>query len=192
MVVAIGAVVGLYSLYWFAGGPDFGPRYWFLILLPAIALTARGLDSLGRLVGVKPGDSIGYGRVGIAVAALVGMALLNFFPWRAVDKYYRYWGMTPEIRELLVTQNFDNGLILVRGASQPDFTSAMTYNPLDLRSQRPIFAHDSSPEVRKRLLAAYADRPVWILDGPTRTGNRYRIVAGPLTHDSFIGRQDTE
>lgn len=190
MVIAIGAVVGLYSLYWFAGGPDFGPRYWFLILPATIALTARGLDHLGRSVGTKREDDLGYGRMAVAVSALVIMSLVNFFPWRAVDKYYRYWGMNPEVRELLTTHDFANGLVLVRGKSQPDFASAMIYNPLDLRSQHPIFAHDSSPEIRKRLLAAYPDRPVWILDGPTHTRGGYRVVAGPLQPNSLPLQQD--
>ena len=32
-----------------------------------------------------------------------------------------------------------------------------------------------------RLLDAYPDRPVWILDGPSLTGGAYRIAAGPLS-----------
>ncbi|MEJ7812352.1 MAG: glycosyltransferase family 39 protein [Gemmatimonadaceae bacterium] len=47
MAAAIAAVVGVHSLYWFSGGPDFGARYWYLILIPCIALSARGLEWVG-------------------------------------------------------------------------------------------------------------------------------------------------
>ena len=31
------------------------------------------------------------------------------------------------------------------------------------------------------VLSAYADRKVWIIEGPTVTHGGYRVVAGPLT-----------
>jgi hypothetical protein len=36
-------------------------------------------------------------------------------------------------------------------------------------------------DVRARIAAAYADRRFWIVDGPARTNDGYRIVAGPLS-----------
>jgi hypothetical protein len=34
--------------------------------------------------------------------------------------------------------------------------------------------------VLAELRQAYPDRPLWILDGPTKTGDGYRVAAGPL------------
>jgi hypothetical protein len=36
-------------------------------------------------------------------------------------------------------------------------------------------------DVRARIAAAYADRRFWIVDGPARTNDGYRIAAGPLS-----------
>ena len=40
MVAAIASVVGIHSFYYFSGGPDFGARYWYLIIVPCVALAA--------------------------------------------------------------------------------------------------------------------------------------------------------
>ena len=42
MLAVIVSVIGIHSLYWFSGGPDFGARYWFLIIIPCIAIGCQG------------------------------------------------------------------------------------------------------------------------------------------------------
>lgn len=174
MLLPIGLVIGLYSLYWYASGPDFGPRYWFLTLPSLTVLSVRGLTELARRL-----DEYGPARVALAGAVLAFATVLNFIPWRAADKYYRYWGMTPAVRDLLATKKLHRALVLVRGQSHPDYSSAMIYNPIALQSPEPIFAHDSSAATRRRLLAALPDRPLWILEGPSITGRGYRL-SGPV------------
>jgi hypothetical protein len=44
-----------------------------------------------------------------------------------------------------------------------------------------VYVWDESREVRAQALAAYPDRPVWILEGTTVTGGAFRVAAGPLT-----------
>ncbi|MGQ0539001.1 MAG: hypothetical protein ACT4R6_08665, partial [Gemmatimonadaceae bacterium] len=44
MLLAALAVVAAHAFYWFSGGPDFGGRYWFLVIVPLCALTASGLQ----------------------------------------------------------------------------------------------------------------------------------------------------
>ena len=97
-----------------------------------------------------------------------------------MGKYRHYRGMRPDVRYLAKEHDFGRSLVLVRGARHPDYASAAVYNPIDLHANEPIYAWDASPEIRAALLKAYADRPVWILDGPSLTGAAYRIVAGPL------------
>ena len=104
-------------------------------------------------------------------------------PWRAVDKYYHYREHAPghpHARQLRAHSE-TRSLVLVRGRRHPDYASATAYNPLDLTADVPLFAWDASPEARAQALDSYADREVYFVDGPTRTGNGFRVVAGPLT-----------
>src|SRR5262249_47963077 len=157
MIGVIFIVVAAYSLYWFSGGPDFGARYWYLILIPCVALTVRGIESIG-------GD-----RILPAVACLTLLSVFVFIPWRAVDKYHGYLGMTPDILRLAQVNGFGNSLVLVEGERYPDYESAAAYNPLNLRDSRTIYAWDRNAEARAKLIVAYQDRPVWLVAGPTIT-----------------------
>ncbi|MCU0487455.1 MAG: glycosyltransferase family 39 protein [Anaerolineales bacterium] len=175
--------VGSYALFWFSGGPDFGARYWYLLIFPLVYFSARGLqwmDEKGLGQGVRS-------RLLLAVILLVGLSLVNYLPWRAVDKYFHYLGMRPDIRTLIDEGNFGKSLILVQGQAHPDYESAWTYNPLDYQADAPLFAYDRNAEVRSAILEAYSDRPVWILQGPTLTGSAYQILAGPLPANQVEG-----
>lgn len=172
MLGVLAAVFLAHALYWFSGGPDFGARYWFFMIVPLVVLSVRGIESAaGRLNAA---------RVATAVAVLGIAAVVAFFPWRSVDKYHHYRGMEPGIRELVRSEVLGRGLVLVQGRRHPDFASAAIYNPLDLTADAPVFAWDRSPDVRRALLAAFPDRSVWIVEGPTVSGGGYRFVAGPL------------
>jgi hypothetical protein len=177
LLFSIAFVAGAYSLYWYGSGPDFGPRYWFLMLPALLALSARSLLDIGKLVGLR--------WVHLGVGALGVITLLTFMPWRAVDKYYRYWGMGPEVRQYLASKSLGRSLVLVRGERQPDFASAIAYNPVNLSADAPIFAYESDDATRAELLAAYPDRQLWILDGPSRTKTGYHL-SGPITRELFL------
>lgn len=186
LLVAV-AVVGSNSLYWFAGGPDFGARYWYPILVPCIWLTLRGLEELrARLSRGSSDPQAARGRVLVAAALLSGAALVDVLPWRAVDKYHHFRDLRPDVRELAREQAFGRSLVLVRGERTPDLEGAMTYNPLEHDADAPIYVWDRSAKVRRALHPHYADRPVWVLDGPSRTGTGYRVVAGPLPAEALL------
>ena len=172
---AIAVVLLAYAPYWFSGGPDFGARYWYLILLPATVLTARGLE---WLQGTARG--LGGVRVPAAIGALALLAVCLYIPWRSADKYYHYLHMRPDVVRLAEQRGFGRSLVLIRGARFPDYASAAIYNPLDLRANAPVYAWDRSPRVRAEVLKAYADRPVWIVDGPSLTHAGFRVAAGPV------------
>jgi hypothetical protein len=178
LMAAIAAVIVAYAPYWYSGGPDFGARYWFLVLVPCVALAARGMESLES--GALP-------RAGLAVAALVLMALVNYVPWRSLDKYYHYLDMRPDIRALARDRHFGRSLVLVKGAGMPDYESAAIYNPLDLGADAPIYAWDRNAEARAQAVEAYPGRGIWIVEGPTLTHAGYRVVAGPLTAVQALG-----
>lgn len=177
-LIAIAAVAGAHSFYWFSGGPDFGARYWYLIIVPSCALLARSLGRVDESLATTGPAPVRARSVALLTMTLT---LLVYVPWRASDKYWHYRGMRADVRRLASEREFGRSLVLVRGASHPDYASAAVYNPIDLHAAAPIYAWDASPEIRAALLEAYPDRPVWILDGPSLTGDAYSVVAGPLT-----------
>lgn len=189
MLGVIASVVFVHSFYWFSGGPDFGARYWFLIVVPCVVLTVRGIQTIEEMLQREPVEYRGAGArsagtpaggaTGVAIVLSVA-ALATFVPWRAVDKYHHYRGMRPDLRELAETHEFGRSLVLINGDRHPDYASAVHYNPLDLRADAPVYAWDRDAEVRRRVLAAFPDRPVWKVDGPCITGRSYSIAAGPL------------
>ena len=177
MVAAIAAVVLAYVPYWGNGGGDFGPRYWYLALVPCVVLTARGLERLENFLGSSGRNDA---RATAAIAALCALALVNYVPWRSFDKYYHYLRMSPDVRDLARTHGFGRSLVLIRGEDFPDYASAAVYNPIDLKADAPVYAWERDPSVRDEVLRVYADRPVWIVEGPSITHAGYRIAAGPL------------
>jgi hypothetical protein len=172
LLTVVAVVFTVYFFYYFSGGPDFGARYWYLMLIPGLALTARGMECLsGR---------IGGGRVAMTVLALCVLTLVNYLPWRVIDKYYHYLNMRPDILTLARENHFEGGLVFIRGKRHPDYASTAVYNPLDLRTAATIYAWDRSAEVLAQTIAAYPGRPIWLVNGPTLTGRSYEVVAGPL------------
>ena len=188
MLAVVVAIYGVHFFYWFSGGPDFGARYWYLMVIPLLVLTVRGIELIEqRLDGES--ESAGHGsRVSFVILALCAMALINYFPWRAVDKYHDYLNMRPDIRYLAREYNFGRSLVLIRGPAHPDYFSAATYNPLDLHADVPIYAWDRNPEVRNAVLNAYADRPVWLIDGPSLTHSGFKVVGGPVSAQYLLAQ----
>jgi hypothetical protein len=181
MFSVIAAVLIVYSFYWFSGGPDFGARYWYLMLVPCAALTARGIRFLQATIeSGSSSNALGGTRVIVAVLCLSFFAFVNFFPWRAIDKYYHYLNMRPDIRHIAKEQGFRKALVLIRGNGFPDYTSAAVYNPLDFSAGVPVYAWDRGAKVREELFAAFPDRPIWILNGPSITNRGYEISEGPI------------
>ncbi|MBC7789969.1 MAG: glycosyltransferase family 39 protein [Anaerolineae bacterium] len=203
MVAATAVVAGLHSFYWFSGGPDFGARYWYLIIVPCIALASRGIETLEEMFA-SPGvphpaisnraphaGSRDY-RVTLSALALCAISVVVFMPWRAVDKYYHYRRMEPGVERLAGENSFGRSLVLVRGRRHPDYMSAGVYNPMDLQAARPVYVWDRSDSVRVAALEAYPDRPVWIVNGPTVSGDGFKIAAGPLSAvDAIAWKADT-
>lgn len=189
MIAVCLAVFWPYFFYYFSGGPDFGARYWFLMVIPLVALTVRGVEVVKGKIRLSSAGTSDEARVMVAVLSLSLLALMNFFPWRAIDKYHHYWGMQPDVVKLATEHAFGKSLVLIRGLdSQPDLASAAIYNPLDWNADAPVYAWDRSPDIRAKLLKAFPDRAVWLLDGPSITGSGYRVVKGPLAATDLIAR----
>jgi hypothetical protein len=181
MLAWIAGIVGIHSIYYFSGGPDFGARYWWLIVVPAIALTVRGLEVLASRMQ-RPGRNAPQERMR-ALGALIAVSaavVVCYIPWRAIDKYHHYRNMRPDIRTLARERGFGRSIVLVRGNRHPDYASAAIYNPLDLRDPAPVYVWDRNEAVRAEVLNLYRDRPVWLVNGPSVTRRGFEVVAGPL------------
>jgi len=191
MLVVVAAIFGVFSLYWFSGGPDFGARYWYLMLVPLVALTVRGVQFLERTFESGPtGSTVRGTRVMVALLSLCMLTLVNYFPWRAIDKYHHYLGMRPDVKYLAKEYGFGKSLVLIRGNRFPDYTSAWAYNPLDPQADAPVYAWDQNAGVRAQVLAAYAERSVWIVHGPTITHGAFKVVDGPLSTHHLIAEDN--
>lgn len=177
MFAALLAFPLAYFPYYFSGGPDFGARYWFPAIIPLVVLSIRGMQSIAELANMK---------VWVAVAALCLMTLGTYVPWRAADKYHHYRGMRADVRELAAERGFGADLVLVRGKRFPDYASAFAENPIDLQSEATIYAWDRDLETRAAVLREYADRRVWIIDGPSVTGEGFEVTAGPVAASDLL------
>jgi hypothetical protein len=178
MVWALATVVLLHSTFWFSGGPDFGARYWYLIIVPCVVLAVRGFEVLAQ--DRRRATPTRSPRVLIAAASLCLGGLLIFVPWRGADKYHRYRGMRPEIRSLAGDPRLTGALVLIQGERHPDWASAAAYNDVRPGGAGPVFAWDRDPEARRELFRAFPDRPVWIVAGPSITNGAYRVTEGPV------------
>ncbi len=191
LLVLIGVVFIAYFFYYFSGGPDFGARYWFLMIIPLIGLTARGIRSLEKRVsGWREKLSKCEHVVKIAVFITCFFSLVNFLPWRSLDKYYHYLNMRPDFRVLLEPNKFDGSLVLIRGEAFPDYASAVIYSALIPSTNDPIYAWYRSPIILQKLLKKFQQRPVWIIDGPTITDMGYEVRNGPLSAKELLAYEN--
>ncbi len=169
MLLAILLVVVGHAFYWFSGGPDFGARYWYLVLPPAIGLCARGIRALES-------DSPDGPRVLLATLLLCTLSIVNYLPWRATDKYRRYLRMSPLAATL--APHAEKDIVWIRGLPFPDYASAAVYNSVPPGRQGPVYVLDGPESVRERVRSAFPGRREWIVEGPSVTRDGFRLV-GP-------------
>jgi hypothetical protein len=181
MAVFTLAVVAGSLLYWFNGGPDFGARYWHLILVPMVWATLRGLRELEARVGAPARV-----RFGVVLATLV--ALTTWIPWRALDKYWGYRGMRGTSRDVVAAAELGRELVIVQGERHPDYAALAWLNPTSWDADAPVYAWARDPKTVAELLSAFASRPVRIarpkFSAADPAGNRSRVgleLGGALT-----------
>jgi hypothetical protein len=165
-----------FSLYWFAGGPDFGPRYWYQMILPCVVLTVRGGMVLAQRCDEGSGSAGRGNKVWAFVLLASAIGLVNLAGWRSLDKYRHYRDVRPDVRKL--SAGLGRSLVFVRGQAFPDYAAAIPFNPptLDRNAPGPIFARDLGAESRAELTAYFSGRTVWTLEGPSVTGEGFRLL----------------
>lgn len=177
MAVTIVTVVVLHSAFWFSGGPDFGARYWYLLIVPCTVLAARALTTLDTGTASAPAA-----RTAVAAAVLCLSALSLYVPWRAGDKYLHYRDVRADPVRMKKDPAYQNALILVSGRRHPEWAAAALANEVPIgQSASPVFAWDRDPETRRAVLDAFPTRSVWLLRGPLETGRGFEVIRGPVS-----------
>jgi hypothetical protein len=179
IAIILGVVLG-HSFYWFSGGPDFGARYWYVILVPLLVLTFRGVQELQQRWTARGGTARGALRIAAFVFAASFAALINFVPWRSLDKYHHYRDITRNIARLAESRGFGHSLVFIQEKDVSDYPSAFIWNPPTLQSTGTVYARDPGIEKRAVVARHFPDREIWIVSGPDKPGGSFTIVAGPI------------
>lgn len=154
-----------YNLYWFSGGPDFGPRYWFSMILPLALLSVLGFDRLRA--ELHPAGA----RVGAALAALLLLVTPVFCVWRISARYLDYRGFHGGYRRLLEEhEDMRGGLVLVETREEIDYGCAFILNDPFLSEGSTIFARSRGTVADFELIRALGGRRVFRVRGPAGTG----------------------
>ncbi|MCA9323178.1 MAG: hypothetical protein KDB53_20725 [Planctomycetes bacterium] len=162
-----------YNLYWFSGGPDFGARYWFLMIVPMLWLSMRGAQCLAAGLTADSGDRSRLFVVGLLLATVT---LTVFVPWRIETKYRGYRGFHAGYHKLRASGQLDGAIVAVEVDEDVDFATAFLLNdPLGPESA-PLVARVRTPDDLERLKKAYPDRRLVHLIGPSRSGRREVLV----------------
>lgn len=186
-IASIVAFIAAYALFWYHGGPDFGARYWFLCFVPMVSLAVRGMHFVSERIESSKTVGLAVGpRILTTALVLCAFSLITYIPWRSADKYFRYLNMEPGIIELAKENGFGHDLVLIRGNEHPDYQSAWIYNPVDFDGRQPLYAWEKDSSIIDPLVKAYPDRKIWVVDGPTLTGNGYVIRQGPLSGEALL------
>ncbi len=173
MACVVVAIVGSSLLYWFNGGPDFGARYWHLILVPLLWASVRGLNELERRLDDPT-------RAHAALALLAVISLSTWMPWRALDKYWGYRGVRGTARDVVVAAGLERELVLVQGERHPDFAALAWLNPPRWGANAPIFAWARDGETSAELLNEFSEREVRIVRRRRAESSEFELT-GPLT-----------
>jgi hypothetical protein len=174
------AVVGGHSIYWAPGGPDFGARYWYLIVVPLVVFTLRGAETLSGWLRPPEGPAPHGMRVGLAVAVASALALAVVVPWRCVTKYHRYREIGADVRTLARAHGLDGALVFVRATRRSDYQAAFNFNAPRLGGPGPVYALDTGPEGRSTVVRAYPGRPVFVIGRPADGSAKLVLLEGPL------------
>jgi 4-amino-4-deoxy-L-arabinose transferase-like glycosyltransferase len=179
MILILVAVIAGNSLYFFSGGPEYGARYWYLVLIPLTVLTVRSIHTLQKRWQERGGTQQPMLRVSVLLAVASLLTLVTFMPWRSIGKYYHLRGMRDDLGRWARSCTTDDALVFVQEQDKSDYPSAAIFNPLTLDETGPIFARDAGPVSREAVVSKFPDRPIWIVAGSAILGGQFTILEGP-------------
>ncbi len=185
LFIIIAIVVGQ-SFYWHSGGPDWGARYWYLILLSLVVLTVRGIQTLQQRLNYIDSSKLTGTRITAFILVATIVAFINVMPWRCITKYYRYRDMSGDMRRLSKKHNFGHSLVFVKSkaSEKEDFAMAFLLNPPTLEGSGTIYALDTGFSHRKKVRQHFPDRPVYFVGRSPTENDPVRVLSYPVQTNS--------
>ncbi|NOD95218.1 hypothetical protein GS636_20670 [Ruegeria sp. HKCCD4884] len=181
MAVIIVVTAGFYALFWFYGGFFAGPRYWFMMIVPLLILTAFGVVSaVQRLTRIYPAALVAQ-RIGGGIVLLCLCSVLVFESWLGFNRYPGINGYHAEYQDLARQEQYRNSLMFISTDVDKEFGSAFWLNDFSATSDSPLFARDLGPESNRDIAAAYPDRVIFFVDGRSSTRDRVVVISGPVS-----------
>jgi hypothetical protein len=177
MLAVAGSFIVGHSAYWFSGGPDLGPRYWYPAIVALVALACRGGAELAQRLRSTAPDAAGRIALFATVATLGGVLIM--LPWRVVTKQSHYRGVSGDVRRVAASRHIVSGLVFIRSPFREDYQSAFNLNPSTLDDAATIYAYDAGLESRRRVVARFSNRSVWVIGRPDSSA-ALRLLSGPL------------
>jgi hypothetical protein len=161
-LVFVGTIAFVYNLYWFSGGPDYGPRYWYLMIFPLMLLTVSGAQTaLERLRSNAPMELL-KPRLATAFGISMLVSVAVFLPWRAVSKYVDYRGQHPGFARLAAAGAFGaDGLVVVETDVEEEFASAFYLNDIVAGREGPVYVRYRDCVSMRRAAQAFSGRRVF-------------------------------
>jgi len=185
MAVIIVATSGLYSLFWFYGGYFAGPRYWFMMIVPLLILTALGIGTAVRKLNhLYPAGLVPH-RIGAGVVFLCLCSVLVFESWLGFNRYPGINGYHADYQTLARQERYRDSLMFISAEVKKEYGSAFWLNDFDTAADSPLFALDLGPESNRMVAGAYPDRQVYFLGGRSPTRDRVTVLRGPISADDL-------
>lgn len=168
-------LLAIYNLYWFSGGPDYGARYWYLMLFPVAWLSVRGVGTLINWAETRWPGADAAGRVRSSIALLCLISIFVFLPWRLVARYDGYRTFHAGYRDLIESGELTNEVVLVHTTADVDYACAFLCNDPAFPPDRPIFLRYLGPQSAAAARQAFPGRTVIEVNGPAGRREAVRI-----------------
>ncbi|MEZ5921065.1 MAG: hypothetical protein R3C60_06890 [Parvularculaceae bacterium] len=185
MAGLISMTILTFAFYWYGASFYAGPRYWFLILVPMVVLSAAGIAVfVGRVGKTFPGV-LAAERVAAAVGVLCACSMISYLSWVAFNKYPGFRGYHDDYRVLANQAEFKNSLIFVSTDSDSEYENAFWLNDFAPRSKSALFARDLGKDIDLRVASTYPDRSIYFVKGRSEKNPHIVVVRGPLRLDDL-------
>lgn len=183
--IIVSVIVG-HSFYWAPGGPDFGARYWYLMLIPLAVLTVKGMEVVTERLAAKHADrAVVAGRTAAWVALATVSAFITVMPWRSTVKYHRYRDIGAEFQTVAEQRGIHHALVFVRSARRSDYQAAFNFNTVPFDSGDNVFVRDVGTEHAEPVIRVFPDRTVWVVGRDSEAAKTIHVIAGPLPAGSL-------
>lgn len=159
MLIIVAVVVIAHAFYWFVASFYIGPRYWFMLFLPLVILSAKGFENVSARLKTA-GFETAPGRLNAMLLILCLFSVAVFLSYRGLTRYHDHRGYSDHYRliDLPETAGATQPLVLIKPERQ--LASAWFMNDPWFPPDKPVFAADLGPQSNAAVIEAFPGRPV--------------------------------